>query len=112
MVKQVIRNKRQGRAVQSKMAKRIGGKNVGTIEGQDVSHPIFSGEIKNRKKFVGNTFMAQAVRNCPEGKVPIVIVHETGQRHNNNLVMIRLKDWEDLYGDLHIKKIEETDDDK
>ena len=100
MVKQVIRNKRQGRTIQSKMAKRLGGKNVGTIEGQDVSHEIWSAEIKHRKKFVGNTFMSQAIKNCPEGKTPIVIVHELNQRFDTSLVMMRLKDWEDHYGKI------------
>jgi len=104
VVKQVIRNKRQGRAVQSKMAKRLGGKSVGTIEGQDIEHSVFSVEVKHRKKFVGNTFMNQAVKNCPKGKVPLVIVHELNQRFDKSLVMIRLKDWEDWYGKFEIKE--------
>ena len=40
MVHQVIRNKRQGRKVQSKLAKKLGGKSVGTIEGQFVQNVI------------------------------------------------------------------------
>jgi len=91
-------NKRAGRAYQQKMAKRLGGKSVGTIEGQDIEHAIWSIECKKRKSFVGQSFMDQAVRNCPEGKTPLVIVHVTGQRHESDLVMMRLKDWEDLYG--------------
>ena len=104
MVETVIRNKRQGRAVQSKMAKRLGGKSVGTIEGQDISHSVFSVEVKHRKKFVGNTFMNQAVKNSPEGKVPLVIVHELNQRFDKALVMIRMKDWEEWYGKFERKE--------
>jgi len=96
-------NKRAGRAYQQKMAKRLGGKSVGTIEGQDIEHPYLSIECKKRKSFVGQSFMDQAVRNCPEGKTPVVIVHVTGQRHESDLVMMRLKDWEDWYGELNDK---------
>ncbi len=53
----------------------------------------FSVEAKERKKFVGQKFMEQAIRNCPTGKTPIVIVHILGKKHDNDLVMIRLKDW-------------------
>jgi|GEM_PF-1584194 len=98
----VKRNKAQGRSIQSKIAKRLGGKSVGTIEGQDVAFydKPWSIEVKHRKKFVGNAFMAQAIKNAPKDKTPIVIVHELNQRFNNSLVMIRLKDWELWYGRL------------
>ena len=86
------------------MAKRLGGKSVGTIEGQDISFDDslvdkpWSIEVKHRKKFVGNTFMNQAIKNAPVGKTPLVIVHELNQRFDNSLVLIRLKDWEEWYG--------------
>jgi len=98
--RQVKRNKAQGRKVQTKVAKMIGGKSVGTIEGQDVEHPIWSIETKHRKKFIGNTFMNQAVKNCPEGKTPLVIVHELNQRHKNSLVLMRFFDWEEWFGKI------------
>ena len=95
MVKQVIRNKRQGRKVQSVLAQLTGGKNVGTIENQDISfvNKPFSIEAKHRKVFIGNTFMEQAERNAPEGKIPIVMVHTKGKRFNKSLVMIHLDEW-------------------
>lgn len=77
---------------------------MGTIEGQDIEHSVFSVETKHRKKFVGNTFMNQAVKNCPAGKVPLVIVHELRQLFDNSLVMIRLKDWEEWYGKFERKE--------
>ncbi len=104
VVERVIRNKRQGRKVQSVLAKRVGGKNVGTIEGQDISHPVFSIEAKHRKQFIGNTFMEQAIRNAPKGKIPIVIVHTLRQRFSKSLVLIRMSDWEDWCGTLINKK--------
>jgi hypothetical protein len=108
MVEQVLRNKRQGRKIQSKVAKTLGGKSVGTIEPQDVSHPIFSIEVKHRKKFLGLTFMNQAVKNCPEGKIPLTVVHVLNQRSKYDLVSMRMCDFIDLLGDLNIKK--ESDD--
>lgn len=94
--RRVKRNKAQGRAVQSKIAKMIGGKSVGTIEGQDVEHVKWSAEVKHRKKFIGCTFMNQAVKNCPDKKTPIVIVHELNQRFENSLVIMRFLDWKEL----------------
>lgn len=91
--KRVLRNKQQGRHVQSVHAKMLGGKNVGTIEGQDISHEIFSGESKHRKTFAGQKVMDQAIKNCPVGKIPIGIVHILRQEHGNDIVMIRLSDF-------------------
>ena len=105
-VKTVIRNKRQGRHVQSVLAKRLGGKNVGTLGTEDISHEIFSIETKSKTKFVGQTFMNQAVRNSPKDKIPMVIVHILNQKHDTDLVMLRMKDWFDLYGPLFKKEKE------
>jgi hypothetical protein len=91
-------NKRAGRKYQSYLANRLGGKSVGTIEPQDISHPIWSIEAKKRKTFAGQKFMQQAVKNCPADKTPIAIVHITGDSHNDDIVMMRLKDWEEWYG--------------
>lgn len=98
-------NKRAGRAFQSHIAKTLGGKSVGTIEGQDVEHPLWSVECKKRKAFAGQPFMQQAIRNCPEGKTPIVVVHVTGDRHSDDLVMMRFKDWQDWFGTLAACKL-------
>ncbi len=103
---QVNRNKSHGRHVQSVFAKKLGGKSVGTIEGQDISHEIWSVEVKDRKKFIGNTFMVQAVKNCPEDRTPLVIVHETGQRFAQSVVLMRFCDWEDWFGKLNGEKNE------
>ena len=65
--KRVRRNKAQGRKVQTKIARMVGGKSVGTIEGQDIEHSVFSVETKHRKTFIGNTFMNQIGRaSCRE----------------------------------------------
>jgi hypothetical protein len=101
-VRRVRRNKSQGRAVQSKLAKILGGDNVGTLGGEDIHfHELpWSVEAKHCKAFVGNKFMEQAKKNAPKGKTPIVIVHTKNQRFSKSIVMIRLSDWEDFYGKI------------
>jgi hypothetical protein len=91
-------NKKAGRAYQSTIAKRMGGKSVGTIEGQDIEHPLFSIECKKRKAFVATNWMEQCISNAPEGKTPLLLVHVTGQRHKDDLAIMRLADFEDWLG--------------
>ena len=92
------RNRRQGKKVESKIAELLGGRRMGTMGMEDVDCGQFSIECKNRKKFVGTGFMAQAIANRYKDKIPMVVVHVTGQRHIEDLVMIRMSDWIDLYG--------------
>jgi len=91
-------NKHAGRKYQSKLAKMLGGKSVGTIEGQDIEHPLWSIEAKKRKAFVACEWMDQCRRNCPDGKTPVLIVHVTGKRHNEDLVIMTLEHWRDWHG--------------
>lgn len=87
-------NRDRGKANEKALAKRLGGKRVGVMGGEDVQTSDFSVEAKARQAFVGEKWMAQAERNCPEGKTPIVIVHLHRKRHGEDIVMIRLNEWE------------------
>lgn len=91
-------NRKRGKRTEKNMEKLVGGKRIGLLGKEDIEHPIFSFEIKDRYSFIGKTFMEQAVRNAPEGKIPVVVVHVTRDQHKDDLVMIRLKDWRDLHG--------------
>ena len=97
-------NKRRGKAYQSRLAKRLGGENIGTLGGEDIRHPYLSVEAKTRKVFVGEKYMSQAKANCPTGKIPIVVIHVVGREYKDDLVLIRLADFEDLYGDIRGKR--------
>lgn len=46
--------------------------------GHDVESGPFAVEVKSRSAFAGSGFMEQAVKNCPDGKIPLVVVHITG----------------------------------
>lgn len=92
-------NRNRGKATERAVARSLGGKRVGVLGGEDVEAGLFSVECKSRKAFIGQSFMAQAVRNCPQGRVPMVVVHVHGQRRSGDLVMLRMSDWLDLYGE-------------
>ena len=97
------RNRQRGKAAERHVAKALGGKRVGTMGGEDVSHDLLSVEVKSRVRFVGETFMSQAKANCPDGKVPAVVVHLHGKRHCDDLVILRMADFEDLHGRVEVK---------
>jgi len=68
--------------------------------GHDIEAGPFAVEVKSRLKFAGTGFMDQAVRNCPMGKTPLVVVHIHGQQHDSDLIMMTMKDWKDWFGKL------------
>ena len=98
--KQANTNRRRGKSTEKVFARRLGGKRVGIFGKEDVTTGLWAIEVKDRKKFVGVTFMNQAIRNCPTGQTPMVIVHEKNQRFDKSLILVRLKDWEEMYGPL------------
>ncbi len=97
------RNRERGKAAERHVAKALGGERVGVLGGEDVSHDLLSVEVKSRVRFVGETFMSQARANCPDGKIPAVVVHVHGKRHCDDLVLLRMRDFEDLHGRIGVK---------
>ncbi len=59
--------------------------------------------FKNR--FLGRTYMNQAEKNCPDGKLPVVCVHTTGKRHKSDLVLIYRIYWNSLLKKLFDKSL-------
>lgn len=91
------RNRKRAKEVERRLAKKLGGRRVGILGQEDIEHERFSIEVKSRKKFVAEAWMKQAEKNA-KGKIPIVIVHVTGKHHENDYVIIKLKDFKE-----HIK---------
>jgi hypothetical protein len=91
-------NRDRGKRTEREIAKRFGGKRVGTMGGEDVFTKDFSVECKSRVAFVGEKWMAQAERNCPRGRTPLTVVHLQNKPHGKDIVMIRLADWEAWMG--------------
>ncbi len=89
------------KAHELRVAKRLGGERAGAVgkEGPDVLHPTLAPEIKERKRPLKTLqkYMAQAVRNAPAGRVPIVWLHTLGELDNDDLVVMRVLDWEQFW---------------
>ena len=100
MTNQAIKNKHRGKAVQKRVVESLGGKNIGTLGGEDGEHSIWSIEVKSRLKFVGEKFMKQCEANCKKDKTPLLIVHLINQRLENDLVIMRRGDFDDWFGKL------------
>lgn len=90
------RNRQRGKEAERAVAKLLGGKRRGVLGGEDVEHPILSVEVKSRERFVAKGWMAQAIRNCPEGKVPVVIVHQRNSPYKDALVIVPLEEFKAL----------------
>jgi len=95
--------KRSERAI----AARLGGRRVpitGRQRGDvpDIAHPVYSVVVKSRKSLSAwlRTAMAQAVAAQRPGQRPLVILHKTGARHADDLVMVRLGDFQEWNGTL------------
>ena len=91
------RNRQRHREFSREIVRRLGGRYVGGIEGQDIECGAYSLEIKTRERCAPHGWMKQAVRNCPEDKTPVLVVHVMNQRIDDALVCFRLKDFEDWY---------------
>ena len=92
------RNRRRGKNCERQIAKRLGGRRMGILGKHDVECGPFSGEVKSRKKCVLTGWMEQSRRNCPEGRTPIVIVHIVGTRYDDDLVCMKMSDWQAWHG--------------
>ena len=91
------RNRQRHREFSREIVRRLGGRYVGGIEGQDIECGPFSIEIKTVARFIGETALAQAEKNCPEGKSPIAIIHQTRKRISKAIVLMRLDEFEEWH---------------
>lgn len=66
----------------------------------DIRHEWLSPEVKHRDKLPAWLFdaLAQAEASKRGDQLPIVILHESGQRYSDSLVVLRLSDFVDHFG--------------
>lgn len=90
------KNRDRGKRFERKVAERLGGKRTGVLGGEDVMHPIYSIECKSREVMPKwfSKFWEQTMANCEEDKVPLLVIHLTNQRHDEDWVVMKLKDFE------------------
>ena len=94
------------KATERKVAALLGGARVpvsGRARGDqpDVRHPWLSIEIKDRKELPAWLLdaLAQAEAAATPDQLPLAVLHEAGRRHDRALVVLRLADFIEWFGD-------------
>jgi hypothetical protein len=86
-----------------KVATMLGGKRVGPAgrKGADLAHEHLSVEVKERRRLPAWLLhaMAQAVGSA-DGRLPMVVLHRAGDRYEDAMVIVRMKDWREWYGEV------------
>lgn len=86
------------------VARRLGGRRVGPsgTSTADVVTERLAVECKHRASLPEwlTGAMSQAVGAAGSGQVPVVVLHEAGQRRDNDLVIVRMKDFQQLFGQI------------
>ena len=85
------------------IAARLGGKRTGPSgrAGPDVTSSWLAVEVKTRRRLPAWLLDAlqQARAGCSETRLPLVILHQVGSRHGDDLVLLSLGDFESWFGD-------------
>ena len=87
-------NRQRGKRTERKTAELLGGQRVGILGGEDVQHDKYSIECKDLGRCAVVKYVEQAERNCPEGKTPLTVIHIRGKLRENDLVIMRMKDFQ------------------
>lgn len=85
------------------IAKRLGGRRIGATgrATADVVSNSFSVEVKHRRRLP--QWVKDAVEQARHGageRLPIVILHESGQRHADDLVVLKLSSFQEWFGEV------------
>jgi len=98
------RARQRGKAHERAIAKRLAGRRVGVtgLATCDVVSEEFAAECKERAALPAwlTGAMEQAERNAPAGLTPLVVLHELSRRHDGDLVVLRLREFEELCGEV------------
>ena len=76
----------------------LGGRRTGILGGEDVEHPILSGEcklLKSLPKWLIDLW-GQTKSNCPAKKIPFACIKQKGLNDKNALVILRFQDFKNL----------------
>jgi len=90
--------------VERAIARRLNGRRQGATgrRGPDVVNDWLVAEVKHRRRLPQwlKNALAQARCGAGEQRLPLVILHESGQRHSDDLVVLRLGDFQDWFGEV------------
>ena len=87
---------RSFKATERQIAKRLGGERHGHLGGADVVADWLSVECKHRKmlhKWLKDA-LEQAKGNADGDQLALVVLHEHGARHDDDIVLLSLRDFE------------------
>ncbi len=89
------------KGVERAIAKRLNGERTGHTGGADVVTNWLAVEVKSKKHLPQwlRDAIAQARRNGGISQLAVVILHQVGQRHDGDLVVLTLADFENWFGD-------------
>lgn len=94
------RGRRRGYEAEAAIAKYLGMERIGGSGKRDVDGEWLCAEIKERQEktqwLLG--MVQQAVRLAKPGQLPIGVIHFLKQNHDDDLVVMRLKDFRDYFG--------------
>ena len=93
------KQRQRGNALERYIAKRLGGQRLGHYGGEDVAHEWLSIECKERATLPVwlRDAMRQAIGHAAADALPIVVLHELHKAHNEDLVVMRLCDFDDWF---------------
>jgi hypothetical protein len=87
------------KACERKVAALLGGTSIpvsgrGRGHSPDIHHERLSIEVKSRKKLPAwlEDAMKQAEACARDGQLPLIVLHQDGQRYQDALIVMRLKD--------------------
>jgi calcineurin-like phosphoesterase family protein len=94
------RNRNRGKRHERNIAKLLNGKRLGVLGKHDVENETYSIECKSREKLPKwfQQMWEQAVRNCEEDKIPLLVIHKLRQKYLDDWVVIRLEDFLKIKG--------------
>ncbi len=88
------------KSCERRVAELLGGHRVpvsgrGRGDAPDIEHPTLSVEVKSRKKIPAwlEDALRQAQASTKDGRLPIMVLHQDGQRYSSSLVVLRLEDF-------------------
>ena len=89
------------------IAKRFGGRRTGPTGrcGPDVVTDWLQVEVKSRRRLP--SWLLNALEQAcsgSAGRLPIVVLHQLGQRHDDDAVLMRLRDFQDWFGTVTLQE--------
>lgn len=92
--------RQRGNNLERRVAKELGTVRQGQYGAVDVATETFAVECKERQSVPKwlKAAIAQAVGHAQPDQLPVVWLHELGARHDEDVVMIKAKDFKEWFG--------------